>query len=195
MYAGGGKIILTAGAPRSTGQDEDAAVRTARELIEIDVGLPLRIGLNRGPVFMGDLGSSRRRTFTVMGDAVNLAARLMQKSTAGQVVASAAVLDLVPTEFDLTPLEPFTVKGKIEPINASLIGAQRGDGHDDLGTAGRGSRHPVRRARAPNSPPSPHCSMTPVRERATSSTWSASPVSARPGWSTTSSSSRRGSPC
>ena len=116
VYAGGGKIILTAGAPRSTGQDEDAAVRTARELIEIDVGLPIRIGLNRGPVYMGDLGSSRRRTFTVMGDAVNLAARLMQKSTPGQVVASAAVLDLVPTEFELTALEPFTVKGKVEPI-------------------------------------------------------------------------------
>ena len=136
VYAGGGKIILTAGAPRSTGQDEDAAVRTARELVEIDIGLPLRIGLNRGPVYMGDLGSSRRRTFTVMGDAVNLAARLMQKSTAGQVVASAAVLDLVPTEFELTPLEPFTVKGKVEPIHASLVGAQRGDGDNGLGTAG-----------------------------------------------------------
>ena len=136
-YAGGGKIILTAGAPRSTGQDEDAAVRTARELIEIDVGLPIRIGLNRGPVYMGDLGSTRRRTFTVMGDAVNLAARLMQKSAPGQVVASAAVLDLVPTEFELTPLEPFTVKGKVEPIHASLVGAQRSDGQDELGTAGR----------------------------------------------------------
>ncbi len=73
VYAGGGKIILTAGAPRSTGRDEDAAVRAARSLIETDVGLPIRVGLNRGPVYMGDLGSSRRRTFTVMGDAVNLA--------------------------------------------------------------------------------------------------------------------------
>ena len=133
VYAGGGKIILTAGAPRSTGQDEDAAVRTARELVEVDVGLPLRVGLNRGPVYMGDLGSSRRRTFTVMGDAVNLAARLMQKSTAGQVVASIAVLDLVRTAFELIPLEPFTVKGKTEPIHAALIGAQRGDDHGDLG--------------------------------------------------------------
>jgi class 3 adenylate cyclase/tetratricopeptide (TPR) repeat protein len=137
VYAGGGKIILTAGAPRSTGQDEDAAVRTARELIEADVGLPIRIGLNRGPVYMGDLGSPRRRTFTVMGDAVNLAARLMQKSTPGQVVASAAVLDLVPTEFELTSLEPFTVKGKVESIHASLVGTQRDDGRGELGTAGR----------------------------------------------------------
>jgi tetratricopeptide (TPR) repeat protein len=72
-----------------------------------------------------------------MGDAVNLAARLMQKSAPGQVVASAAVLDLVPTEFELTALEPFTVKGKVEPIHASLVGAQRSDGDDDLGTASR----------------------------------------------------------
>jgi len=123
VYAGGGKIILTAGAPRSTGQDEDAAVRAARALIETDVGLPVRIGLNRGPVYMGDLGSPRRRTFTVMGDAVNLAARLMQKSVAGQVVASQAVLDLVPTPVETEELEPFLVKGKTEPIRAALVGA------------------------------------------------------------------------
>ena len=127
VYAGGGKIILTAGAPRSTGQDEDAAVRAARELLEVDVGLPIRVGLNRGPVFMGDLGSDRRRTFTVMGDAVNLAARLMQKSAPGQLVASAAVLDLVPTPFHLDALEPFLVKGKTEPIHASLVGPQLAD--------------------------------------------------------------------
>jgi class 3 adenylate cyclase/tetratricopeptide (TPR) repeat protein len=127
VYAGGGKIILAAGAPRSTGQDEDAAVRTARAILEADVGLPLRAGLNRGPVFMGDLGSERRRTFTVMGDTVNLAARLMQKSAPGQLVASQAVLEMVPTRFELTPLEPFLVKGKTEPINASLVGAQLDD--------------------------------------------------------------------
>ena len=125
VYAGGGKIILTAGAPRSTGQDEDAAVRTAREILEADVGLPIRAGLNRGPVFMGDLGSDRRRTFTVMGDTVNLAARLMQKSAPGQLVASRAVLDQVPTPFVLEELEPFHVKGKTEPIHASLVGEQR----------------------------------------------------------------------
>jgi len=123
VYAGGGKIILTAGAPRSTGRDEDAAVRAARALIETDVGLPIRIGLNRGPVYMGDLGSARRRTFTVMGDAVNLAARLMQKSVAGQVVASRAVLNLVPTPMTTEDLEPFLVKGKTEPIRAALVGA------------------------------------------------------------------------
>jgi class 3 adenylate cyclase/predicted ATPase len=146
VYAGGGKIILSAGAPRSTGHDEDAAVRAAKEILSSDIGLPIRAGLNRGPVFMGDLGSGRRCTFTVMGDAVNLAARLMQKSAPGQLVASTAVLDLVPTEFDLTALEPFMVKGKSEPINASLVGDQRSEPsiakdrsepNDEVGFVGR----------------------------------------------------------
>ena len=121
VYPRGGKIILTAGAPRSTGQDEDAAVRALRAILDAGIPLPIRAGVNRGHVFMGDLGSPARRTFTVMGDAVNLAARLMQKSQTGQMVASQAVLDVVPSRVVTTPLEPFLVKGKSEPIHASLV--------------------------------------------------------------------------
>ena len=40
----------------------------------------IRIGVNKGPVFVGDIGPRFRRTFTVMGDAVNLAARVMAKA-------------------------------------------------------------------------------------------------------------------
>ena len=125
VYPGGGKIIVTAGAPRSAGDDEDAAVRALRTILDADVGLPLRVGVNRGHVFMGDLGSSSRRTFTVMGDAVNLAARLMQKSQPGQLVASSAVLDVMPSPVEAHALEPFMVKGKSEPIHAHLVDGVR----------------------------------------------------------------------
>ena len=93
VYPDGGKAILTAGVPSSSGHDEDAMLHTLRALLDARPPLDLHIGVNRGPVFVGDLGSGARRTFTVMGDTVNLAARLMQTAGPGQLIASRAMLD------------------------------------------------------------------------------------------------------
>ena len=90
-------------------------------------GSRLRVGVNRGHVFAGALGGTTRQTFTAMGDAVNLAARLMQRAGPGEIVASSRVLDHTTARFDLTPLEPFPVKGKQALINASLVGRHLGD--------------------------------------------------------------------
>ena len=54
-------------------------VRTIREVLDASNPVPLRAGINNGPVFAGNLGSQSRRTFTVMGDAVNLEADLIGK--------------------------------------------------------------------------------------------------------------------
>ena len=51
-----------------------------REIVSVDQDLPLQIGVNWGPVFVGEIGPRYRRTYTVMGDTVNLAARLMAKA-------------------------------------------------------------------------------------------------------------------
>ncbi len=122
VYPDGGKVILAAGAPVSYGGDEDRMLRAVREILDAGVDLDLRAGVNCGPVFVGNLGSEQRRTFTVMGDAVNLAARLMQKAEAGQLVASEAVLDRSRAQFATEELEPFLVKGKAKPIHASVVG-------------------------------------------------------------------------
>jgi class 3 adenylate cyclase/tetratricopeptide (TPR) repeat protein len=137
----GGKIILTAGAPRATGADEERLLLATRRIVEGERAIPVRIGVNRGHVFAGDVGPAYRRTYTVMGDAVNLAARVMGKAEPGQVLATADVLDRSETLFDLTALEPFSVKGKSEPARAWVVGEpvgtrsrrrRRQDG-DDLG--------------------------------------------------------------
>ena len=61
-----------------------------------------------------------------MGDAVNLAARLMAKADPGEIIATAAVIDASRTIFDTTELEPFLVKGKKKPITALTVGEAKG---------------------------------------------------------------------
>lgn len=121
----GGKVILTAGAPRSNDNDEERMMRALREIVDAANALALRIGVNRGPVFAGDVGPDYRKTYTVMGDAVNLAARLMAKAQPGQILATGAVLERSRTQFDTQAVEPFMVKGKARPVTAHAVGPIR----------------------------------------------------------------------
>ena len=132
--ANGGKIILTTGVPATFEDDEGRLLRAARSVTESSHPLPLRIGVNRGHVFAGDIGTEFRRTFTVMGDTVNLAARLMAAAQPGQILATAPVLDQARTRFVTVPLEPFSVKGKTEPVQAYRVGAATASKADVFGT-------------------------------------------------------------
>ena len=125
IYADGGKLILTAGAPVSSGHDEEAMLGALRDVLDAGIELELGAGVNAGPVFVGNVGSQSRRTFTVMGDAVNLAARLMQKAETGQLVASSSVLDMTRAPFELESLAPFLVKGKSQAIHAAVVGRRQ----------------------------------------------------------------------
>ncbi|HET9723827.1 MAG TPA: adenylate/guanylate cyclase domain-containing protein, partial [Actinomycetota bacterium] len=135
--ADGGKIILTAGAPTARGNDEERMLLALRGIAETVIRIPIRIGVNRGAVFAGDIGPSYRRTYTVMGDAVNLAARLMAKAEPGQVYATADVLERSNTTFDTTELEPFMVKGKSRPVGAWSVGEAIGSRSRLTGSAKR----------------------------------------------------------
>ena len=117
----GGKIILTAGAPTTSGDDEHRMLVALREIVDADRSLPVRIGVNRGDVFAGHIGPPYRRTFTVMGDAVNLAARLMAKALPGQILTTSGVLERSQAQVFTTELEPFFVKGKAQPVHAFSV--------------------------------------------------------------------------
>ena len=124
--ADGGKLILTAGAPSSTGNDEERMLLAARRIVGSKLPIPIRVGVHRGAVFAGDIGPQHRRTYTVMGDAVNLTARLMANAATGEIYATGDVLDRSNTLFETTKLEPFAVKGKAEPVQAWSVGKAQG---------------------------------------------------------------------
>ena len=124
--ADGGKLILAAGAPTSAGNDEERMLLALRDIVEHPNPFPFQIGVHAGPVFAGDIGPAYRRAYTVMGDAVNLAARVMGRAGPGQLLATRVVLDASRTTFEAVELSPFAVKGKREPVVASIVGPVRG---------------------------------------------------------------------
>jgi class 3 adenylate cyclase/tetratricopeptide (TPR) repeat protein len=131
--ANGGKIILTTGVPATQDDDEGRMLRAVRTVLDSRLSLPVRIGVNRGHVFACDIGTAYRRTFTVMGDAVNLAARLMAAAKPGDLYATGAVLDQARTQFSTEALEPFYVKGKSEPVQAYGVGPATGTKSESFG--------------------------------------------------------------
>jgi class 3 adenylate cyclase/tetratricopeptide (TPR) repeat protein len=118
----GGKILLTAGAPRTAPDDDDRMLRAVRDVFDRYRGLSLGAGTDRGYVFAGSVGPAYRRTYTVMGDAVNTAARIMAQAEPGRFLASLRVLDRAATLFETDELEPFAVKGKKELHRAAAVG-------------------------------------------------------------------------
>ncbi len=118
----GGKIIVVAGAPSALDDGEGRVLRAMRRVVDATRKLPVRVGVHQGHAFVGEVGPGYRRTYTAMGDTVNLAARLMASAVAGELRATAGVLDRAATEFETTELPPFLVKGKAKPVEAFLVG-------------------------------------------------------------------------
>ncbi|HET7078992.1 MAG TPA: adenylate/guanylate cyclase domain-containing protein [Chloroflexia bacterium] len=129
----GDAMMVLFGAPAAHENDAERAVRCALEMQARlaafsatqpggDSGaqrpLALHIGINTGLVVAGEIGTPRRRDYTVMGDAVNLASRLESAATAGQILIGAGTHRLVEQLFQCRPLPPLALKGKSEPQQA-----------------------------------------------------------------------------
>ncbi len=121
--ANGGKFILTAGVPTATEHDGERMLRALRRVVDAGPPLPLKIGVHAGPVFAGVVGPWFRLTYTIIGDAVNLAARVMGRADPGTVLATPEVLNRSQSLFATRELPPFEVKGKSQPVRAHEIGA------------------------------------------------------------------------
>jgi class 3 adenylate cyclase/tetratricopeptide (TPR) repeat protein len=96
---------------------EDDALRAARAAHEIraavgQLGLEVRVGVNTGDVVAGE-GET-----LVTGDAVNVAARLEQAASPGEVLLGEGTHALVRAAVEDEPVEPLALKGKTEPVPA-----------------------------------------------------------------------------
>ena len=118
----GGKFMLASGVPEAQEDADERMLRAAHAVVQTDVGLPVRVGVNRGHVYGGAVGAPTRFTYSTMGDAVNLAARVMGKAAPRQLLATADVIARCAERFAVAPLPAFMVKGKSQPVQAFAVG-------------------------------------------------------------------------
>ncbi len=125
----GDEIIGLFGAPVHLPDAADRAVRCGLEMqralaefnrVRESAGLePIHIGvgINTGPVIAGAIGSSRTLQYTVIGDAVNVAARLCSAAKAGEVLFSEFTMQNTRGSVNAEKREPVQVKGKSAALN------------------------------------------------------------------------------
>jgi class 3 adenylate cyclase/tetratricopeptide (TPR) repeat protein len=122
----GDNVMAVFGAPVAHEDDTERAVRAAlgmqEAMAEINersglaqgVNLALRVGVNTGEVVAGAVGDG----YTVIGDTVNVAARLQTASQPGSVTVGERTFRATHEAIEYTQLEPLTLKGKAEPVPA-----------------------------------------------------------------------------
>jgi adenylate cyclase len=126
-YMGDG-LMAVFGAPVEKADDAERAVRAAlemrREFLKMrdeedtTVTFDMRLGINSGGVVAGNIGSPRRMDYTVIGDAVNIAARLETAAGPNQVLIGEATYKLVEGKFTFKEVGAKKLKGKSSEILA-----------------------------------------------------------------------------
>jgi len=124
----GDAVMAFWGAPKYFPNHAELAVRAAVEMqkkvtelcekwaIEGRKKIGIGMGVNTGDVVIGNMGSQNFADYTVIGDNVNLAARLEENAKAGQILISQSTYDEIKDIVKVTKLEPLRVKGKEKAV-------------------------------------------------------------------------------
>ena len=124
----GDELMIVFGAPTSSPDDTERAVQTAIEMqskietfnkqrnINKEVPIKVGIGINKGLVVSGNIGSRDLMDYTVIGDTVNLGARLCSAAGPDEIITSSSVWFETKNIFKYKKLKPIKVKGKKEEI-------------------------------------------------------------------------------
>jgi adenylate cyclase len=136
FHMAGDCLMLGFGVPLEQADSARRAVSAAREMLasfgelsrswreryQVEAGLG--IGINEGDVVAGNIGSSAYMNYTIIGDTVNIAARLCQRARAGEMLFSSSLkrsLDARGLDVGATPLPPLQLRGRSHPIDIFCV--------------------------------------------------------------------------
>src|SRR2546429_3063866 len=119
----GDAVMAVFGVPQAHEDDALRAVRAAVEMREAlpELGVQARIGVDTGEVVTG----TEERLAT--GDTVNVAARLEQAASPGEILIGDETMRLVRGAVEAEPVEPLELKGKSEPVPAYRLLQVKGE--------------------------------------------------------------------
>jgi class 3 adenylate cyclase len=83
-------------------------------------GCPSGGGINTGKFIAGTIGGGGRLQYTVIGDSVNIAARLQGEANGGEILATSATVAGGP-DVRAVPVGPVMVKGRHEPVDVCRV--------------------------------------------------------------------------
>lgn len=111
----GDAVMVFHGDPNSIGEKQDAVASVLMALKmqkrAAELGIQVRMGINTGDCVVGNFGSDDRMEYTIVGSAVNLAARLENRSEAGKVLISQQTYYLVKDVIHCEPRGALKLKG------------------------------------------------------------------------------------
>lgn len=108
----------------------EASARVRGFAADRSLGVALRCGVHCGQVYSGAIGSDLKHDITVIGDAVNVAARVTGAAEPFEILATDAIMQAVRSRFQTTPRSPLAVKGKREPLTLHAVhGMAEGRAH------------------------------------------------------------------
>jgi adenylate cyclase len=133
-YLGDG-LLAVWGAPISGDEDAmravEASIHMLHSMDELNkswskadknhVPLNIGIGISTGPVLAGNIGTEKRMEYTIIGDDVNLAARLCEMAEPQQIILSENTWNQVKSEIKTRSLPPVNVKGKSSPVKVYSV--------------------------------------------------------------------------
>ncbi len=120
----GDEVMALFGAPVAHENDPERALRAALEMLnalagfnlQLDVNLGIHFGVNTGLVYAGGVGGGSRQDYSVMGDVVNVAARLKGAAKNDEILVGAATYRQAEPLFNFQTAEALSLKGKAEPV-------------------------------------------------------------------------------